>query len=79
MLVYYRSIGNYTTLYLEGERDYERGKAYYSFYKMRTLPNRNSSFKVYCHRVPLHVALKRMESFALYLEVHRDNIGIRSI
>ena len=75
MYVYYRTIGNYTTLYLEGERDYELGRTFYSFYKMKCLPNGKTHFKVYNNRVPLKVALKRVESFALYLELHRDRTG----
>lgn len=75
LLTYYRTIGKYTTLYLEGEREKKNGELNYSFYKMRCLPSGKSYFKVYCSQVPIQVALKRIESFSLYFELHKDNRG----
>lgn len=75
MIVYYRTLGRYTTLYFEAETDELIHRKVYSFYKMRHLPNGKAYFKVYCDRVPLRVALRRVESFALYLEVNRDIVG----
>lgn len=75
MYVYYRTLGKFTTLYVEAEKDELWQKTVYSFYKMRCHPNGKTYFKVYCDRVPLLVMLKRVESFALYLELNKDNVG----
>lgn len=74
-VVYYRTLGKYTTLYFEGEKATDSNRFMYSFYKMRLLPNGKTIFKVYCDRVPLKVAIKRIESFALYIELHQDSTG----
>lgn len=73
--VYYRTIGKYTTLYLEGKKDDKTGKVFYSFYKMSCLPRKRASYNVYCHHVPLLVTFKRLESFALYLEAIKSQTG----
>ncbi|MGL9861283.1 hypothetical protein IGJ68_002169 [Enterococcus sp. DIV0564] len=73
--VYYRTLGKFTTLYVEAETDERSQKTVYSFYKMRSLPNGKSYFKVYCDRVALLVALRRIESFALYLEMNKEKAG----
>lgn len=73
--VYYRTIGKYTTLYLEAEYDEHQKKLDYNFYKMCCSPNGRTYFRMYCTRVPIQVALKRVESFALYLELHKDSSG----
>ncbi|EOI55477.1 hypothetical protein I592_01281 [Enterococcus gilvus ATCC BAA-350] len=44
----------------------------YSFYKMKSYPNGKTYFKVYSDRVSLTVALKRIESFSLYLEINQN-------
>lgn len=62
-------------MYVEAEREELSQKMVYSFYKMRCLPNGKSYFKVYCDRVPLLVALNRIETFALYLERNKAHTG----
>ncbi|MGL9728691.1 hypothetical protein [Enterococcus sp. DIV0756] len=73
--VYYRTLGKFTTLFFEAERDEKGKEAVYSFYKMRCMPTGKTYFKVYCDRVPLMVAVKRLESFALYLELNKELAG----
>lgn len=70
--VYYRTIGQYTTLYLEVEKDKWGQKNFYTFYKMQHVPNRKSFFTVYCERVPYRVVIKRIESFVLFLESNKQ-------
>lgn len=70
--IYYRTIGQYTTLYLEVEKDKLSQKNVYIFYKMRHVKNRKSYFNVYCEHVPFRVAIKRIESFVLFLESNKQ-------
>lgn len=74
-LIYYQTIGKYTTLFVEAEKDEWTQRIVYSFYKMRCLPNGKSYFKVYCDRTSLKVVIKRIESFVLYLELNKNRTG----
>lgn len=73
--MYYRTLGKFTTLYVEAERDTIQKNTVYSFYKMKCFPNGKTTFKVYCDHVPLVVVIKRVESFALYLKQNKEQVG----
>ncbi|WP_429963218.1 hypothetical protein [Enterococcus sp. AZ072] len=73
--VYYRTIGHFTTLYVEGEKDETTKKIVYSFYKMRIFPNGKSSIKVYCDRVDILTVVRRVDSYALYLKDNKNKTG----
>ncbi|MGF2052378.1 MULTISPECIES: hypothetical protein [Enterococcus] len=74
-IVYYRTLGKFTTLYVEAEKDSSQQNTVYSFYKMQCFPNGKTAFKVYCDHAPLVVVIKRVEAFALYLEQNKEQVG----
>lgn len=73
--VYYRNIGHFTTLYVEGEKDAITKKILYSFYKMCIFPNGKSNTKVYCDRVDVLTVVRRVESYSLYLKDYKNKTG----